>query len=127
MTGELNKEILGVVLNTLPVEITFVDKDDTVRYFNKNGDRIFPRSPAVLGRRVQDCHPKKSLHKVNQILDDFKNNRSDSAEFWIDLDNRKIYIRYFAVRDKNGNYLGCLEVTQDITKIQTIKGEKRLL
>ncbi len=127
MTGELNKEILDVVLNTLPVEITFVDKDDTVRYFNKNGDRIFPRSPAVLGRRVQDCHPKKSLHKVNQILDDFKNNRSDSAEFWIDLDNRKIYIRYFAVRDRNGNYLGCLEVTQDITKIQTIKGEQRLL
>ncbi len=127
MTGELNKEILGVVLNTLPVEITFVDKDDTVRYFNKNGDRIFPRPPAVLGRKVQDCHPKKSLHKVNQILDDFKNNRKDSAEFWIDLDNRKIYIRYFAARDKNGNYLGCLEVTQDITKIQTIKGEKRLL
>jgi len=127
MTGELNKEILDVVLNTLPVEITFVDKDDTVRYFNKNGDRIFPRPPAVLGRRVQDCHPKKSIHKVNQILDDFKNNRSDSAEFWIDLDNRKIYIRYFAVRDRNGNYLGCLEVTQDITKIQTIKGEQRLL
>ena len=127
MTGEINKEILGAALNTLPVEITFVDKDDTVRYFNKNGDRIFPRPPAVLGRKVQDCHPKKSLHKVNQILDDFKNNRGDSAEFWIDLNNRKIYIRYFAVRDKNGNYLGCLEVTQDITKIQTIKGEKRLL
>ena len=127
MTGEINKEILGAVLNKLPVEITFVDKDDTVQYFNKNSDRIFPRPPAVLGRKVQDCHPKKSLHKVNQILDDFKNNRGDSAEFWIDLDNRKIYIRYFAVRDKNRNYLGCLEATQDITEIQKIKGEKRLL
>jgi len=127
MTGEIDKEILGAVLNTLPVEITFVDKDDTVRYFNKNGNRIFPRPPAVLGRRVQDCHPKKSLHKVNQILDDFKNNRRDSAEFWIDLNNRKIYIRYFAVRDKNRNYLGCLEASQDITEIQKIKGEKRLL
>jgi len=127
MTGEINKEILGAVLNTLPVEITFVDKDDTVRYFNKNGNRIFPRPPGVLGRRVQDCHPKKSLHKVNQILDDFKNNRRDSAEFWIDLNNRKIYIRYFAVRDKNRNYLGCLEASQDITEIQKIKGEKRLL
>ncbi len=127
MTGELNKEILDAVLNTLPVEITFVDKNDTVRYFNKNGDRIFPRTSAVLGRKVQDCHPKKSLHKVNQILDDFKNNRRDSAEFWIDLNNRKIYIRYFAVRDRNGNYLGCVEVTQDITEIQKIKGEKRLL
>jgi len=127
MTGEIDKEILGAVLNTLPVEITFVDKDDTVRYFNKNGTRIFPRPPGVLGRRVQDCHPKKSLHKVNQILDDFKNNRRDSAEFWIDLNNRKIYIRYFAVRDKNRNYLGCLEASQDITEIQKIKGEKRLL
>ena len=127
MTGELNKEILDALLNTLPVEISFVDKDDTVRYFNKNGDRIFPRPPAVLGRKVQDCHPKKSLHKVNQILDDFKSKRRDSAEFWIDLDNRKIYIRYFAVRGRNGNYLGCLEVTQDITEIQKIKGEKRLL
>lgn len=127
MTGEIDKEILGAVLNTLPVEITFVDKDDTVRYFNKNGNRIFPRPPGVLGRRVQDCHPKKSLHKVNQILDDFKNNRRDSAEFWIDLNNRKIYIRYFAVRDKNRNYLGCLEASQDITEIQKIKGEKRLL
>lgn len=127
MTGELNKEILGAVLNTLPVEISFVDENDTVRYFNKDGNRIFPRPPSVIGRKVQDCHPKKSLHKVNQILDDFKNNRKNVAEFWIDLNNRKIYIRYFAVRDKNGNYLGCLEVTQDITKIQTIKGEKRLL
>ena len=127
MTGELKIEVLDAVLNTLPVEITFVDKNDTVRYFNKNGDRIFPRTSAVLGRKVQDCHPKKSLHKVNQILDDFKNNRRDSAEFWIDLDDRKIHIRYFAVRDRNGNYLGCVEVTQDITEIQKIKEEKRLL
>lgn len=109
------------------MEITFLDKDDTVRYFNKNGARIFPRSPAVLGRKVQDCHPKKSLHKVNQIIEDFKHNRRDSAEFWIDLDNRKIYIRYFAVRSRNGKYLGCLEVTEDITEIQKITGEKRLL
>jgi len=111
LTGEHNKEILDALLNMLPVEITFVDKNDTVRYFNKNGARIFPRSSAVLGRKVQDCHPKKSLHKVNQILDDFKNNRRDFAEFWIDLDDRKSYIRYFAVRDRNGNYLGCLEAT----------------
>ena len=127
MTGNVDKEILDDLLNTLPVEITFVDTEDKVRYFNKNGGRIFPRPPNVLGRRVQDCHPKKSLHKVNQILEDFKHNRRDSAEFWIDLDNRKIYIRYFAVRSRNGNYLGCLEVTEDITEIQKITGEKRLL
>jgi hypothetical protein len=127
MTGNIGKEVLDAVLNALPVEISFVDENDTVRYFNKNGDRIFPRPPAVIGRKVQDCHPKKSLHKVSQILDDFKNNKKSSAEFWIDLKNRKVYIRYFAVRDKSGKYLGCLEVSQDITDIQKIKGEKRLL
>ena len=127
MTGNIGKEVLDAVLNALPVEISFVDENDTVRYFNKNGDRIFPRTPAVIGRKVQDCHPKKSLHKVSQILDDFKNNKKSSAEFWIDLKNRKVYIRYFAVRDKSGKYLGCLEVSQDITDIQKIKGEKRLL
>jgi len=127
MTGEIRKEVLGAVLDALPMEMSFVDENDTVRYFNKNGDRIFPRPPAVIGRKVQDCHPQKSLHKVNQILDDFKNNKRSSAEFWIDLKGRKIYIRYFAVRDKNGKYLGCLEVSQDITDIQKIKGEKRLL
>jgi hypothetical protein len=127
VTGEIHKEVLDAVLNALPVEISFVDENDTVRYFNKNGDRIFPRPPAVIGRKVQDCHPKKSLHKVNQILDDFKNDKKSSAEFWIDLKGRKVYIRYFAVRGKNGKYLGCLEVSQDITEIQKIKGEKRLL
>ena len=127
MTGEIRKEILAAVLDTLPVEISFVDENDTVRYFNKDGDRIFPRPPAIIGRKVQDCHPKKSLHKVNQILDDFKNNKRSSVEFWIDLKGRKIYIRYFAVRDKSGKYLGCIEVTQDITDIKKIKGEKRLL
>jgi hypothetical protein len=127
LTGDLRKEVLDALLETLPVEISFVDENDTVRYFNKDGSRIFPRPPSVIGRKVQDCHPKKSLHKVNQILDDFKSDRRDVAEFWIDMRGRKIYIRYFAVRDKNRKYLGCLEVTQDITDIKKIEGEKRLL
>ncbi len=127
MTGELDKESLDAMLDALPVEISFVDKDDTVRYFNKNGNRIFPRPPGVIGKKVQNCHPPKSLHKVEQILEDFKNNRRDSAEFWIDLKGMKVYIRYFAVRDKDGNYLGCLEASQDITEIQKIEGEKRLV
>ena len=127
MTGDLRKEVLDALLETLPVEISFVDENDTVRYFNKDSNRIFPRPPSVIGRKVQDCHPKKSLHKVNQILDDFKNNRRDVAEFWIDLRGRKVYIRYFAVRGKDGKYLACLEVTQDITDIKKIEGEKRLL
>jgi PAS domain S-box-containing protein len=127
MIKELSYEIIEAMLDTLPVEISFVDKDDTVRYFNKEGRRIFPRTRAIIGRKVQNCHPQKSLHVVNKILDDFRNKKRDSAEFWIDLKGQKIYIRYFAVRNAKENYLGTLEVTQDITDIQKIKEEKRLL
>ena len=126
-TGELSTEELETVLNTLPVDITFVDKEDGVRYFSQSKERIFPRTKAVIGRKVQQCHPQKSLHVVEQILNDFKKNKGDVAEFWINLKGRLIYIRYFAVRDKNEEYLGCLEVTQDITDIKKIEGEKRLL
>lgn len=126
-TGSITTEELEVMLNTLPVDITFVDKEDTVRYFSQAEDRIFPRAKAVIGRQVQRCHPQKSIHVVNQILDDFRNGRRDVAEFWIQLKERLIYIRYFAVRGKGGEYLGCLEVTQDITDLKKIEGEKRLL
>jgi PAS domain S-box-containing protein len=125
-TGNFSKEELETLLNTLPVDITFVDKEDTVRYFSQSKERIFVRTEAVIGRTVQLCHPKNSLHKVEQILDDFKNNKRDVAEFWINLGGRLIYICYFAVR-KNREYLGTLEVTQDITDIKKIEGEKRLL
>lgn len=127
MIENLTKEELEAILDTIPVEISFVNKEDTVRYFNKEGRRIFPRTRAVIGRKVQQCHPGKSIHVVNQILDDFKKACRDIAEFWIKNKERLIYIRYFAVRDKEGNYLGCLEATQDITEIKKIKGEKRLL
>jgi len=126
MKGEFTEGVLGRVLDALPFEFSYVDADDRVRLFNKNGDRIFPRPPGVIGRRVQDCHPSKSVHRVQQILDEMKAEQRDSAEFWIDLKDRKIHIRYFAVRE-NGEYMGCLEVSQDITEIQKIKGEKRLL
>jgi len=127
MAGKVEEEVMLAMLEALPVEISFVDAEDRVRYFNKNGNRIFPRSPGVLGRRVQECHPQKSIDKVQKILDGFKAGTLDKAEFWIDLRGRKIYIRYFPVRNKDGKYMGCLEVTQDITEIQSIKGEKRLL
>lgn len=127
MIENLSKKTLEAMLNTLPVEVSFVDEDDAVRYFNKNGDRIFPRPRSVIGRRVQNCHPRESVDKVQQILDEMRAGSRDVAEFWIDLKGRKIYIRYFAVRDADGKYLGCLEVSQDITDIQQIKGEKRLL
>ena len=126
-TGSMTKEELEAILNTLPVDITFVDKEDTVRYFSQSKERIFPRARAIIGRKVQQCHPEKSVHVVNQILSDFRSGKRDSAEFWIDLKERKVYIRYYAMRDKAGNYLGTLEVTQDIAGIKKIEGQKRLL
>jgi len=126
-TGSFSKEELEALLNTLPVDITFVDKENAVRYFSKAKNRIFTRTKAIIGRKVQQCHPPKSIHVVNKILDDFRNGHKDVAEFWIHSKERLIYIRYFAVRDTGGEYLGCLEVTQDITDIKKIEGEKRLL
>lgn len=126
-TGSVTSEELESVLNTLPVDITFVDKDDTVRYFNQPGERIFARAKAVIGRKVQQCHPQKSLDKVTSIVEEFKSGRRDVADFWIQMKGRVISIRFFPVRDKAGNYLGCLEVVQDITELQKLKGEKRLL
>jgi len=126
-TGSMSKEEIEAIFSALPVDITFVDKDDTVRFFSQTKERIFPRTKAVIGRKVQQCHPQKSLHLVEQILEDFRSGRKELAEFWINSKGRLIHIRYFPVRDKDGNYLGCVEVTQDITDIQKIKGEKRLL
>lgn len=126
-TGSLPKADIQAVFNALPVDITFVDTEDTVRYFSKSKERIFPRTKAVIGRKVQQCHPQKSLHVVNRILNDFRSGRRDVAEFSIQKEGRTIHIRYFPVRDERGEYLGCLEVTQDITDIKKIEGEKRLL
>jgi PAS domain S-box-containing protein len=125
-SGTLSVKEIEAILDTLPVDITFVDAKDTVRYFSQSPKRIFARTPAVIGRKVQQCHPPKSIDKVNRILADFRSGKSDSASFWINMKGGMIYIRYFAVRDKKGRYLGCLEVTQDITDIMGIKGEKRL-
>ncbi|MDH5753913.1 MAG: PAS domain-containing protein [Candidatus Bathyarchaeota archaeon] len=126
-TGSLSKEEVEAVLDSLPVDISFVDKEDRVKYFNKAGKRIFVRTKAVIGRKVQMCHPQKSVHIVNKILEAFKTGKKDVAEFWIQMNERLIYIRYFAVRDKSEKFLGTLEVTQDITDIKKIEGEKRLL
>jgi DUF438 domain-containing protein len=123
----LDRNVLAAMLNTLPVEISFVDADDTVRYFShENRDKIFARTRGAIGTKVQNCHPPKSLHVVDQILADFKAGTRDVAEFWIDLGPRKVHIRYFAVRD-GGAYRGCMEVVQDIAPIQKLTGQKRLL
>lgn len=126
-TGSLSKEEVEAVLDSLPVDISFIDKEDRVKYFNKAEGRIFVRTKAVIGRKVQLCHPQKSVHIVNKILEAFKTGKKDVAEFWINLNDRLILIRYFAARDKNGKYLGTVEVTQNITDIKKIQGEKRLL
>lgn len=127
MKGKVSEDTLAYLLDTLPFEFSFVDSEDKVQLFNKNGDRIFPRSESVIGLKVQNCHPHKSVDKVEKILEEMKAGEREQADFWINLKDKKIQIRYFAVRDPEGKYLGCLEVSQDITEIQKIEGEKRLL
>ena len=126
-TGALTPEQIRGLFGALPLDITFVDADDRVRYFSEGTDRVFARSKAILGRKVQHCHPPKSVHIVEQIVDDFKNGRHSVAEFWIPLQGKFVHIRYFAVRDAAGRYLGTLEVTQDLTPLRALAGERRLL
>ncbi len=126
-TGNITLEQLACMLDTMPVDFSFIDKDDVVRYFNNAPDRIFVRSKAVIGRSVQNCHPEKSIHVVNRLLDEMKAGTRNKAEFWIELGGKLVYISYYAVRNKSGEYIGCLEVTQDITNIKKIEGQKRLL
>jgi PAS domain S-box-containing protein len=125
--GSLTKQQLDSLLNTLPVEITFIDENDTLRFFNKPEKVIFVRPKSVIGRKVQNCHPTASLDTVNKIVESFKAGKKNTAEFWIDMANRKIHIRFFAVRDNAGTYLGTMEVVQDVTDIQKLTGKKRLL
>ena len=118
---------LSHLLDTLPIDITFVGADDTVRYFSQGSERVFPRTKAIIGRNVKNCHPPASVHIVEGIIADFKSGKKDHEDFWIKLGDKFVYIRYFAVRDEAGSYLGVLEVTQDIAPIQAIEGEKRLV
>jgi DUF438 domain-containing protein len=126
-TGALNFDQLQGLFAALPVDLTFVDADDRVRYFSEGADRVFARSKAILGRKVQHCHPPKSVHVVEEIVSSFRAGTQDVAEFWIELQGRFVHIRYFAVRDGEGTYLGTLEVTQDLTRLRQLEGERRLL
>jgi DUF438 domain-containing protein len=124
----VERDVLAAMLNTLPVELSFVDKDDKVRYFShENGEKIFPRTRGVIGAAVQNCHPEKSVHVVNRILADFKAGKRSVAEFWIEMGGRFIHIRYFPVRSPQGDYLGTLEVVQDAAAVRALTGERRLL
>jgi DUF438 domain-containing protein len=126
-TGALAPELINLLLTHLPVDVSFVDEEDTVRYYSAKKDRIFPRSPGVIGRKVQNCHPPKSIDVVSRILKAFKAGTRDTAEFWIETGGKFVHIRYFAVRDAKGRYRGCLEVSQDVTRIRALAGQKRLL
>jgi len=126
-SGSISPEELNAILNTIPFDLTFVDKNDTVQYFTQGRERIFARTRAILGRKVQMCHPPSSVHIVQQILDDFRSGKADRAPFWIELHGKFISIEYFALRDKEGNYLGTLEVSQDLTEKRALEGQQRLL
>ncbi|MFQ6038161.1 MAG: DUF438 domain-containing protein [Candidatus Aminicenantales bacterium] len=126
-TGSFEPEELMAVFNTLPVDITFVDKDDRVKYYSDSADRIFLRTKSVIGRKVQHCHPPQSVDVVEKILDAFKSGRNDPFEFWFPHAGKTVYIRYYPVRDTQGQYLGTLEVSQNITRVQELEGEKRLI
>jgi hypothetical protein len=124
----VDRDVLAAILNALPVELSFVDHEDRVRYFShEHGEKIFPRTRGAIGTNVRNCHPEKSLHMVEAILADFKAGRREVAEFWIDMGPRKVHIRYWPVRDAQGRYRGCLETVQDVTAIQKLAGQKRLL
>ena len=125
-TGDLSISQINMMLGHLPVDITYVDENDTVLFFSETPDRIFKRTAAIIGRKVQNCHPPQSMDKVQKILDNFKAGTRDVAEFWIQMNGMFIHIRYFALHDTDGNYKGTLEVSQDLTALRALEGEKRL-
>jgi len=126
-SGHLNVRQLTALLNTLPMDITYVDSDDRVAYFSEGTDRVFARNRAIIGRKVEDCHPPKSVHIVERVVSDLSSGKRDVAEFWIQMGTRFVHIRYFAMRDEAGEFLGTLEVTQDIAPLRALEGERRLL
>jgi len=126
-TGQITPEQVNLLLTHLPVDISFVNENDEVVYYSATQDRIFPRSPGIIGRKVQNCHPPKSVDIVEKILEAFKRGEKDNADFWIQMRGRFVLIRYFAVRDASGQYRGTLEVSQDVTEIRALTGERQLL
>ncbi|OWA35610.1 PAS domain S-box protein [Saccharibacillus sp. O16] len=126
-TGTLSVAQLELIMNHLPVDLTFIDENDIVRYFSHSRERIFARTKAVIGRSVQNCHPPQSVHVVEELLRDFKSGAKDIEDFWIPVRDKFVYIRYFAIRDEQGHYKGTLEFTQNIAPIQALEGQKRIM
>ncbi len=131
MKGKLSDLLTDAVLETLPVDISIIDENDKVIAWNRHEYRLFHRPMQALGRDVRDCHPKKSVHLVERILEDFKSGKKDMARFYINMnlnegESHKVLIDYFALRGPQGKYLGCMEVSQDVFDIMNLHGEKRL-
>jgi hypothetical protein len=126
-TGALTPEQVNLMLKHLPVDITFVDENDRVAYYSAGKHRIFPRSPGIIGREVKRCHPPTSVHVVENIVKAFKDKEKDEAEFWLNIDGKTIHIRFYPMFDEAGNYKGTIEVSQDVTEIKKLEGERRLL
>jgi hypothetical protein len=124
-TGALTPAQLDALLGYLPLEVTFVDENDIIRYFSVPEKRIFPREAAIIGKRVQECHKPSSVPAVNRIIDDFRAGRKDMAESWHSHEGRTVHVRYLAVRNRDGKYLGCLETAQDVTDIRESKAGGR--
>lgn len=125
--GFMTLEQVNMLLKCIPVDLTFVDENDRVIFYNRGVERVFPRSSGIIGREVRFCHPPKSVGTVLRILEEFRKGAKNEAEFWIRFKGRVIHIRYFAVRDKDRNYRGVIEMSQDVTEIQKLEGERRLL
>jgi len=126
-TGALTTEQLTLTLDNIPIDITYVDEFDKVVYFNNAKDRFFPRSPSIIGRDVDKCHPPESVHVVNEIVDAFKEGRKDKASFWLQMKGKFIVINYYALRNEEGQYKGVLEVSQDVTEIRSLEGNRKIL
>jgi hypothetical protein len=126
-TGNLSLEQIRLIFNHLPVDITFVDENNKVRYFSTPGKRIFPRSKAIIGRDVRNCHPPESVHIVEEIVESFRSGKHNMASFWIKMKDEMVLIQYFAVRDDQGKYKGVIEVSQEISGIRALVGERRLV
>jgi len=125
--GYMTVEQVNLLLKTMPLDLTYVDENDKVIFYNRGEERVFPRSAGIIGREVKFCHPPKSVGTVLKILEEFRKGTKSEASFWINFKGRLIYIRYFAVRDEQKNYKGVIEMSQDITDIKNIEGEQRLL
>lgn len=125
--GYLTPEQVNFIFKFLPVDITYVDENDRVIFYNRGDERVFPRSAGIIGREVKFCHPPKSIDQVLKILEEFKAGRQNVADFWINFKGKFVHIRYFAIRDEERNYKGVIEMSQDVTEIRALEGEKRLL